>query len=246
MKSILAILLFLIGTQVFAQDFRLTVGNTVREIILNDIPGNVEIRNAPGNEIRIELVFSDRARKPSQVTSGNTDNTGKGLQYEQNTNTITFRNVGPAQIEGKYTIEIPSGIALIVQGPAGFRKMLDINDYRGNLDIRSAHDVTILNLTTGLILQNPSGQVAIRMGAKKINQPISIITESGNVVFHMPRKMGVDLKLGTGTGAITATLSNNKGGSTKINATQFISSLNGGGTDVQIRSLSGNILIVQF
>ena len=73
-----------------------------------------------------------------------------------------------------------------------------------------------------------------------------MITESGNVVFQMPRRMGVDLKLGTGTGKILGTLSGRGGGTTKIDATQFSSSLNGGGTDVQIRSLTGNITLEQY
>jgi hypothetical protein len=245
MKPILIILLSLVATQVSAQAFELTLSNAIREISLSEIPGDTEIRNAAGNKLKIELVFADAARRPSQVIPGSTDNTGKGLHYELNGNKITFISVWPGPVEGKYIIEIPAGIALIVQGPTIFRKSLDITDFKGNLDIRSEHDVTITGLTTGLILHNSAGQVAVKTGASKIQRPISIITQSGNVVFLMPRRMGVNLKIGTGTGRILGTLVG-RGGTTKINATQFSTTLNGGGTDVQIQSLSGNVKIEQF
>ena len=231
MKIILSIALFFLATNGFTQVFRLPLASTIREVVLINPSADVEIKNASPGEIKIEFSGAAGARKPAQNIAAQTDNTGKGLHYKQAAINITFSSVWSMPVEGKYIIEVPPGVALVVQGPTDFKKALTIKDFKGNLDIRSVHDVTIVGLTAGLILQSPSGTVSVRAGSKKINQPISVITESGNVVFQMPRRMGVDLKLGTGTGKILGTLSGRGGGTTKIDATQFSSSLNGGGTE---------------
>lgn len=183
MKSILVILLSLITIQISAQAFRLSVGNSIREISLSEVPGDIEVRNATGKELKIELVLADPARKPPQAISVATDNTGKGLHYEQTANRITFRTALPGAVDGKYIIEIPAGIALIVEGPTIFTKSLDIMDYTGSLDIRSEHDVTITGLTTGLILHNPSGQVAVKTGTKKFITPYPLSPKAATWFF---------------------------------------------------------------
>jgi hypothetical protein len=245
MKAFLLSLIILISVYAHAQTFTQKVESIVSEIAFIDLVANVEIRGTDGNTILISFVSgnsNEHARPGSGTGSGLMET---GLTMEKTSGKITFNGKSAKSTMGKYIIDIPANLSVNVQASAGFTKSLNIKGVRGKLDIHTDHDVEIAELANNLVLKNSSGHVKI-ITDKNLRSPVSIITESGDVDFVMFIKLGVRLKLGTGTGRITAILSNNGKGQTMINATQFNSTFNGDGAVIQIQSLSGNIRLAQF
>ena len=246
MKPFLLSLIILTSVYAHAQTFTQKVERSVNEVAFIDLVASVEIRGTDGNAILISFVpaSSNEHAKPNSGTGSNLSETG--LTMEKGNGKITFNGKSAKSTTGKYIIDLPAGLTVNVQASAGFTKSLNIKGVRGKLDIHTDHDVEIAELANNLVLKNSSGHVKI-ITDKNLRSPVSVITESGDVDFVMFIKLGVRLKLGTGTGRISAILSSRGGnGLTTINATQFNSTFNGDGAVIQIQSLSGNIRLAQF
>ena len=245
MKPFLLSLIILTSVYAHAQTFTQKVESSVREVAFIDLVATVEIRGIDGNEIMISFVqvSSNEHAKPNSGAGSNITETG--LTMEKTAGKITFNGKSAKSSTGKYIIDLPARLSVNVQASADFTKSLNIKGVEGKLDIHTGHDVEIKELANNLVLKNSSGHVKI-IAEKRLRSPVSVITESGDVDFVMFAKLGVTLKLGTGTGSIKAVLSNGDSGLITINATSFHSSLNGGGTVIQIQSLSGNIRLAQF
>jgi len=245
MKPFLLSLFILTSVYAHAQTFTQKVQSSVSEVAFIDLVANVEIRGTDGNSIMISFVpaSSNEHVRPNSGTGSNLMETG--LTMEKTGGKITFDGKPAKSTAGKYIIDLPAGLSVIVQASADFTKSLNIKGIRGKLDIHTDHDVEIAELANNLVLKNSSGHVKITAD-KKLESPVSVITESGDVDFTMFAKLGVTLQLGTGTGTVKALLSNGNKGFTTVNATKFYTSMNGGGAVIQIQSLSGNIRLSQF
>ncbi|HTF29842.1 MAG TPA: DUF4097 family beta strand repeat-containing protein [Flavitalea sp.] len=245
MKPFLLSLIILASVYAQAQTFTQKVENSIREVAFIDLVANVEIRGTDGNEIMISFV-SANANEHAKPNSGAGSNIMEiGLTMEKVSGKITFNGKSAKSTTGKYIIDLPARLSVNVQASADFTKSLNIKGVKGKLDIHTDHDVEIKELANNLVLMNSSGHVKI-LAEKKLESPVSVITESGDVDFAMFVKLGVTLKLGTGTGTVKALLSNGNNGFTTVNATKFYTSMNGGGAVIQIQSLSGNIRLSQF
>lgn len=245
MKPFLS-LIILTSVYANAQTFTEKVESSVREVVFMDLVAKVEIRGTDANEIMISFVpvRSNEHAKPNSGVESNIVETG--LTIERGNGKIIFNGKSAKLGTGKYIIDLPANLSVNVQASTGFTKSLNIKGIKGKLEIHTDHDVEIAELMNNLVLKNSSGHVKITAD-KKLRSPVSVITESGDVDFLMFIKHGVRLKLGTGTGRISAILFNeSRGTTTTINATEFDSSFNGGGTIIQIQSLSGDIHIAQF
>lgn len=245
MKSFLLSLIILASVYAHAQTFTQKVESSVSEVAFIDLVASVEIRGTDGNAIMISFVpvASNEHARPNSGAGSNISETG--LTMEKTGGKITFNGKSAKLTTGKYIIELPARLSVNVQASADFTKSLNIKGVKGKLDIHTNHDVEIAELANNLVLQNTSGHVKIKAD-KKLDSPVSVITESGDVEFTMFARLGVTLQLGTGTGTVKAVLSNGNKGLTTMNGTKFYTSINGGGAIIQIQSLSGNIRLAQF
>ena len=240
MKHILTIFLCALTIITQAQTYRVSVKQETKELNLLDIAGAVEVHGISEDEIRISTLNSPKDTSTKKGAESN--NTQLGIHFEQAGNKIVLKGTFTEGAQIQYRIYVPARLLLSVHAEDNFTKALLIQKFKGNIDIQTNGDVTIPDLTSGLVLQNGKGSTTISIDGK-LSDPVSIITQSGNVALTLPRRMGVDLKLGTGTGNVLATLKKGTG-TTSVNAKQFTTSLNGGGPKIQIRSVSGNILVL--
>jgi hypothetical protein len=245
MKAFFLLLFVLVSFYVDAQTSTLPVEGSIREVKFIDLAANVEIRGTDDNEITIffgAVDSSDReTRKPG--TGSNLASVGLGMKREGSA--MVFKGEWSKSSKGKYIIDLPARLSVNVQADPGFTTALHIKGIEGKLDIRTYYDVEIAELANGLVLKNPSGNVKITAN-KNLRNPVSVITESGDVNFNMSISQGADLKLGTGTGAVMAVLTNGRKGLITFNGKMFHTPVNGGGTVVQIQSLSGDVKVSQY
>lgn len=240
MKNIFATLLCVAFISSHAQDFKLTLKQEITQVNIIDITGAVEIYGITGNDIRISTLSPAKdagARKDAEA-----DNTQKGINYKLKGNKIVLKGTFSEGTAVQYRIEIPKQMLVTVEAEGNFTKSLLVQKVTGKIDINTNADVTIPDLSNGLVLQNNKGNTTIGL-AGKIKDPVSIITQSGNVAVQIPDYLGVDLQLGSGVGKASAILKT-RSGVTNFNGRQFTSGVNGGGTKIQIRSVSGNILVI--
>ena len=235
MKRYIIIFQLLCCSNLFAQHFQITTEkvNTVRFINLS---GHVSIEGTRNKEISIDY-YPDEIQ--SKASSGNT---AAGLEFQKLNNAIVFTGLLPEAAKGRYVIHVPEKIMLNYQSNAGYTQQVVVVNCKGDIDISMPKDVTLQNVSGGIVIQSVSGKVTVKSTAIHKHKPVSIITETGSIYFAIPAGTNAALKLGSATGTVHASLYRKA----RMDGKQFNTKLGTGGTTIHIQSLSGDIHLVQF
>jgi hypothetical protein len=238
MKSSILIFHLLCCINLSAQHFQVKTekDNTVK---FTNLSGDVSIKGTRNKEISIDYYPDDTKSKTS---SGNT---AIGLEFQKLNGTVVFTGLLPEARKGRYEIHVPEKILLNYQSDAGYSQQVVVIDCKGDIDINMSKDVTLDNVSGGIVIRTASGKVTVKSPAIHKHKPVSIITETGSIYFAVPANTNADLKLGSATGTVH-TSHYSKKGEVRADAKQYNTKLGTGGTQIQIQSLSGDIHFVQF
>jgi len=238
MKQFLVILQLLCCINLYAQHFQVTAPkvNTVR---FTNLSGYVSIEGTTNKEISIDYYPDD---VQSKTLPGNT---GVGLEFQKHDSAWVFTGILSETTKGRYTIHVPEKTVLNYQSDAGHTQHVVIVKCKGDIDINIPKDVTLTDVSGGVVIQSTSGKVTVNSIAISKHKPVSIITETGPVYLAIPANTNAELKLGTATGTVHAAYSNEKG-KTLMNGKQLNTKLGTGGPQIHVQSLSGDIHLVQF
>lgn len=252
MKHILpfVIALFTAGI-VRAQDFKIQVENIKdARLVLEDFNGNLPIEGYSGNEILItategRIETPERAKGLKPVYGGGTDNTGIGLAMEKNGNRVTLRCLVPFTRPSSYKLKVPENMVLEIERDCARDGETTISNIKNEIDFKGCHSIDLKNVSGPLVLSTIDGAVSVVFSELSRDKSISIASVSGEVDVTLPAKAGFNLEMGTISGNMYSDFdlqpTNNDmrrvgGGSIRI-------PVNGGGVDVKLHDVSGNIYL---
>jgi hypothetical protein len=238
MKPYLLILQLLCCINLHAQHFQIKT-EKVTTVKFANLSGLVSIEGTANKNISIDYYPDDPQSKAS------TGNTGIGVDYQKLNGALVFTGLLPEAKKGRYAIRIPEKMLLNYQSGAGYTEQVAVVKCKGDIDINMPNDITLDDVSGGIVIQSTSGKVTVKSTAINKHKPVSIITETGSIYFALPADTNAELKLGSTTGTVH-TILNSKHGKTMMNGKQFNTKLGTGGTQIQIQSLSGDIHFVQF
>ncbi|HET6255577.1 MAG TPA: hypothetical protein VFE32_15990 [Puia sp.] len=235
-----------------AQEFKVTVENNQNgQIELDNFPSDLPIEGYSGNEIIITATgnhfeIPDRAKGLKPIYGGGgTDNTGIGLDMEKNGNKISFHCLLGITKTAEYRIKVPDNLVVRVHRGCERGGETTFLNLKNEIDFDGCNRVILKNVTGPLVVSTIGGGVDVVFTDISKDRPSSIASIGGDVDVTLPAKAAVNLEMSTMNGGMYSDFdfpTENKD-MRKIGGGLIRSPLNGGGADLKLSSISGNIYL---
>jgi len=236
-----------------AQEYTYTLGNSAEksiEFILSR--SDVVIEGHDSDEVMIRnLDYSsppERAKGLKALYNSAEDNTGIGLSVEEENGTLKI--ITASRDNGDYRLMVPNKVRVMIEEINWGGGDFELRNLEGEIEIKSKNgDMKLLNITGPVIANSTSGDMEITMENLSQMGPTSISLVSGFIDLSMPANSGADLFLSSISGEIYTDLDiqisgdregnmRRLGGGRKVEGT-----LNGGGVEVSLKTISGDIYL---
>lgn len=235
-----------------AQQFKVTIENTKDgQVELDDFPGDLPIEGYSGNEIIItaddgHFQAPDRAKGLKPIYGGGgTDNTGIGLDMEKNGNKISFHCLLPMGRSADYHIKVPDNLVVKIHRSCEKGGETTLQNFKNEIDFDGCNDIKMKNVTGPLVVSTIGGEVNVVLTDISKDRPTSLSSIGGEVDVTLPAKAAVDLELSTMNGGMYSDFDFPSDGKDmrKVGGGSVHAKLNGGGPDLKINTISGNIYL---
>lgn len=250
--AVLLLIVCVTSKALSAQEYKIQVENTkAGKLVLNDLGGDFPVEGYNGNEIII-TTSSDRFTKIPERAKGlkpvyamGTDNTGIGLDVQKKGNTITVQCLLPITQREVYKLKVPANMALDIKSSCGFSGNITIRNINNEVEINNCNSINIKAVSGPLVLSTISGEINVVLTSLNKDKPTSIASVSGNIDITLPAKTPADVEMSTISGSVYTDfdLKNPKDKMQRIGGNNIKNSLNGGGADLKISNISGNIYL---
>lgn len=251
---IATLLLALPVQQATAQEYRHDLGNSP-ELNVEFAVGqsDVVIEGHDSNEVIIrnldyEENRPDRAQGLRALYYSAEDNTGIGLSVEEENGTL--RIIPASRDEGEYRIMVPNTVRLMVEQVNFGGGDFEISNHRGEIEVESkTGDIRLANVTGPVIASSVSGDAEIDFAQLSQVNPTSISLVSGFIDITISADTEANFNLSSVSGEVYTDLdislegSENNSMSRLGGGGQITGTLNGGGVEVGLKSISGDIYL---
>ena len=252
MKYILPLVVALsIGGLARAQEFKVQADNTKEaRLTLEGFTENLPIEGYNGTEIILTATSGDfqpddRSKGLNPIYAAGVDNTGIGVAMEKNGNHISLRCLLPFTKGGEYKLRVPENMALDITRDCARGGETTISNIKNEIEFKGCHDISLKNVTGPLVISTISGSVNVNFTDISKDKSISIASVSGEVDVTLPSKAGFNLEMGTVSGNMYSDFdfpaTNND--MRRVGGGNIRASLNGGGVEVKLHSVSGSIYL---
>ncbi|MBS1663467.1 MAG: hypothetical protein JST68_20665 [Bacteroidetes bacterium] len=253
MKYIFSLLALLaIVNWASAQEFKVAASNTKEaKLTLQDFNGDLPIEGYNGNEIIVTSTHGkfeapERAKGLKPLYGGGTDNTGIGLFMEKNGNAVTLRCLVPFTQSSGYKIKVPENMALMIARDCPRGGETTVQNMKNEIEFNGCHEINLKNVSGPLVISTISGGVGVVFSEINKDKPTSISAVSGEVDVTLPAKAAVDLEMSTVSGNMYSDFDIPSPASKdmrRVGGSGIKTQLNGGGTTLKLRNISGNIYL---
>jgi len=233
---------------IYAQDYKIPVQNTKEgKLTLNDFPNDLPVEGYSGNEIIITSDMPaqapDRAKGLQPVYAGGTDNTGMAVAVEKNGSAVTLQCLLPVTKSANYKIKVPDNFSIEINNDCGHSDNVTVENVKGEVAVKNCQGIKVKNVSGPLVLSTISGNININFTTLAKDRPISLASVSGEIDVTIPPATGVNVELETISGSIYSDFDFPSGDKKmrRIGGNNISTSLNGGGADLKITNVSGNI-----
>jgi lia operon protein LiaG len=247
------ILLFLVfaSTALRAQEYKIPIENTKEgRLTLDDFPGDLPIEGYSGSEIIVSgtsgnFETPEKARGLKPVYGSGTDNTGLAIFFQKDGNKITLHCLLPVTKGGSYRIRVPENLALKIIRDCAKSGNTTIENMKNEVEFKGCQSITLKNVTGPLVVSTISGSVNVVFSELNKDKPISLACISGEIDVTLPAKAAVDLEMSTISGGMFTDfdLASDSKEMRRIGGGKIRSQLNGGGTNLRLNNISGNIYL---
>ncbi len=243
LKAFIALFLLSVGyLPVQAQRFKLALGKGSK-IKIEEVKGSIYVEEYNGKELLLnspDYGVSDKAKGLKILGANGSDNTGVGLYYKKEGNTIVFRGIRRKKQD--YYFKVPKGTAFAARLRSVYSDRLIMKNFSGEIEINVAHTRVTLENITGPVLLNASYK-GPKVVFSKVNQdkPSSIVCPHGDVDVTIPADTKANIVASSSYGDIYTNLDikvNDSEKRSKVRGT-----LNGGGVEIEVRSPYKNVYL---
>lgn len=252
-KLIAVVLMTFLVEQVTAQQYSHDLGNSPEMSVEFSVgQSDVIIEGHDSNEVIIENLdyeeMPERAQGLRALYYSAEDNTGIGLSVEEENGTL--RIIPASRDDGEYRIMVPNRVRLMLEQVNWGGGDFNVSNYQGEVEVLSkTGDILMVNVTGPITASSTSGDVEIKFSELSQANPTSISLVSGFIDITLPANSNANFGLSSISGEVYTDLdielegnSDNRmsrlGGGGQINGT-----MNGGGVEVSLKSISGDIYL---
>jgi hypothetical protein len=235
-----------------AQEYTHSFSNNSENILNFAISqGNLTIESYSGDEIIIQNKnYTDppeRAEGLRSLFSGGPDNTGIGLTVEESGNHLRIMSVQPRS--GDFILKVPDNIRLVVNQVNWGIGNIELTGHRGEIEISGKNgNISLRNITGPVNANTTSGNIEIIFSEISQERPTSISNVSGFIDITLPETTTANVNLSSISGGIYTDIDIEIAGSrtdlSRLGGGNRISgSINGGGIEIGLRAISGDIFL---
>jgi len=234
-----------------AQEYKIPAENNKEgSLTLEGFTNELPIEGYSGNEIILSsngerFEAPERAKGLKAVYAAGTDNTGLAVYFEKNGNKITLHCLLPITHSANYKIRVPENFALKIKRDCMRAGETIVENIKNEIEFNGCHSIKLKNVTGPLVVSSISGSVSVVFSEISKDKPISLASISGEVDVTLPAKAAVDLEMSTVTGGMYTDFEfptdNNE--MRRVGGRSIHNKLNGGGTELKLHSISGNIYL---
>lgn len=235
-----------------AQEYKIPADNTKDgKLSVVNFPGDLPVEGYNGKDIVITMTGNestatpDRAKGLKPVYSGGTDNTGLGLSVEKNGNQITITCLLPITRRNDYKIKMPENMAFKYESGCERAGEVSIRSLKNEIEIKTCQSVALKDISGPAVVSTIAGNIDVTFSDIPMDKPCSLSSISGEVDVTLPVKTAANLEMKSISGTIYSDFdfpSNDKS-MKRVGGNNLSYKLNGGGFDLSLVSVSGNIYL---
>lgn len=221
-------------------------------VVVKNLFAEIRIEGSDRTDILIETSsyegIPDKAKGLKPLSASGPENTGIGLTVLQEGSDIIVSAASRQADGGEYVLKLPKNIKLLADLNHWSAGDLHISGMAAEVEAKTMSGQLILKNVTGpIVAYSLSGNVEVVFTSLNQNTPTSINTTSGDVDVTLPATTKASFVMGSVTGEVYTDLDfkfaqegdlKRFGGGMSAKAT-----LNGGGVEVMLKSVSGNVYV---
>ena len=197
------------------------------------------------------------------TNQGISDNSGIGLHTEKEGNQITVICLLPGIHTSEYKVKIPNNYSLKIISDCERSRDITVNGLKNEVEISNCQSIKLLNIIGSIVLSAVNGNIELEnceldkdatlsvaaisgnikaeLSRVDTKEQISINTISGDIILTIPVKISASFNLNSLSGIIKSEFDFPDESKNQVVGTRINFPANGGGTEINISSVSGNI-----
>jgi lia operon protein LiaG len=238
----------------FVGDFSIE-GYDGKEIVISPTGGNDDDNSVP-----------ERAKGLKPIYGKGTDNTGVGIKMEKNGDEVTLTCLNPITKRREYTVKVPNNFSIKVKSECGGANEIVVQNMKNEVEVKTCHSIKIKNVSGSLVLATISGDIDVdqcgmldqtislatvsgdintKFTEFNIKNPVTLATVSGEIDVTLTPKAAANVKMGTISGSLYSDFEFNDDSKKMkhVGGNQVNLPLNGGGTELNLGTISGNVYL---
>jgi lia operon protein LiaG len=254
MKTIITGLLLLFAATTQAQkEYTMAVKGNAAETWVNidNLFADLIIEGTSGSEIKIVANdyegLPEKAKGLKPLSATGPENTGIGLSIKQEGNTIFISGAHREADDAEYKILLPKNLKLKLDYNSWQAGDVTIKGMAGEVEAKSqVGDLKFIDVTGPIVAHTLSSDLEVTFTSIAQTSPSSLTSTSGDIDVTMPSSVKGTFKMSTISGGIYTGFEFDFGEETSLKRAggqSAIGKLNGGGVEVSLRSVSGDVFI---
>ncbi|MFW6347264.1 MAG: DUF4097 family beta strand repeat-containing protein [Cyclonatronaceae bacterium] len=236
-------------------DYRMDLRNSAEITVHINIPENVEIRSHAGSELRIESERPPRERPEKaeglrSLYSQQEDNTNLGLSVIWQDNQV--RITSARRHTGEYILHLPNRVRLVYDEVAPGYGGIVVRGHKGMMELSSTVASMELHEVSGpVVAHSQAGNISIRFAELSDEGGTRIQVNAGDIDVSLPGETAANWQLRSMAGDIFTDFDMDIDGRADMEDGMFgalrqldlSGQTNGGGTEISLQTMAGNIYI---
>lgn len=250
-----ASLLLLAGTLVAQKSIKKSFASASGKREINFVMDKckVDITGYNGSEVVIETNDSyagppERAKGLKPLYNSATDNTGIGLEIQESGGVMTIHKAVPTTIS--YKIKVPADAAVHVVEDGWENSGIVIREVSGSIEIEGhVSDIKLEKVTGPVVASSVSGDIEVSFSRLNQEKPSNISATSGLIDVALPPDTKASLELTSISGEVFTDFDvkfpedEKAKGLKPVRRKKSNGSINGGGVELSLNAISGNVYL---
>lgn len=264
--AVLGMLLLAAGTEIFAQSdakeqlvIPLSNPGKPYTLKLNQVNGSIKVTGYSGKEVIIDVTGEFKARKENDKASGSgmkkiSLGNGYEVKAREDNNTVRIESDNPLRTIN-YELKIPQDVTLKLSTVNNGH--IEVSNLKGEMEISNVNGaIKMTNVSGNVVANTVNGAVTVTFNTVEGKSPMAFSTLNGNIDVTLPASTKANLKMKSDRGDVYSDFDidvdksqpqrskSNQAGLYKISVDDWVyGKINGGGPEVMMQNMNGNIYI---
>ena len=255
MKNLLLIaLVWVIAYSAKAQQYEMTPSGKVSELTVKveKLYADLNIIGTNSEVVRVTATgyagLPEKAKGLKPLSATGPDNTDIGLYVNQEGNELIIAGASRKSDHGKYKIELPANVKLVVEYDSYQVGDVTISRMSGEVEASSKiGDLEFIDVTGPIVANSLSSDISVIFTSVSQGSPTDIVSTSGDIDVTLPASTKGDFQMKTVSGEVYTDLEFDFEGENKPaffgGGMSASAKLNGGGVLITLKSISGDVFI---